>query len=40
MICEKCCWNDNGDCMCFHDDPPEDCPDFDLREDYDEEADE
>lgn len=36
-ICDDCCWCDEGDCMCFHDRPPRDCPDFELRDDYDEE---
>lgn len=38
MICDDCSWNDNGDCMCFHDRPPKDCPDFELRDDYEEEG--
>ena len=32
MMCEDCQWNDDGDCMCFHDTPPMDCPDYESRE--------
>lgn len=36
MICEDCYWNDNGDCMCFHDEPSKDCSDFELKDDEEE----